>query len=330
MMKTLTVFTPSYNREKLLPRLYRSLCRQNSTDFLWLIVDDGSTDGTGELVEGWRRENRIPIRYIRRQNGGKMRAHNTGVLACETELFVCLDSDDYFSDTAVEDILERWKRVSGSRRIAGIVAHKGRDETHTLYGELFPGERAGDSRKAGLRPCLMSYYPYCRSCYRDCYGKRAEEEGGNVPAESSLSALYRMGFRGETTLVFRTEILKRYLFPEIPGEKYVPEDYVYDQIDRKYRLSVLPKILTICELVESGYSDRVDELRRQNPTGWYLYYVNRSRYESRLSLKLKYMSHCLRFRRIAYAPAVRRHPLPKALAIAGLPGATVLLLMGKL
>ncbi|MBQ6575790.1 MAG: glycosyltransferase family 2 protein, partial [Lachnospiraceae bacterium] len=75
----LTVFTPSYNRCGLLARAYESLKKQTVRDFEWLIVDDGSTDMTGKVVEGWIDEGIIPIRYHYRENGGKMRAHNTGV-----------------------------------------------------------------------------------------------------------------------------------------------------------------------------------------------------------------------------------------------------------
>ena len=51
-MKTLTVFTPTYNRKHTLPRTYESLCRQTCSDFEWLVIDDGSSDGTREWIEG--------------------------------------------------------------------------------------------------------------------------------------------------------------------------------------------------------------------------------------------------------------------------------------
>ena len=63
-MKTLTIFTPAYNRAHTIWRTYESLCRQTCKDFEWLIIDDGSTDNTRELVDGWIEEDKIPIRYI--------------------------------------------------------------------------------------------------------------------------------------------------------------------------------------------------------------------------------------------------------------------------
>ena len=74
-MKTLTVFTPSYNRAHTLGRTYESLCRQTSKDFEWLVIDDGSTDNTKELIEGWIVEAQIEIRYVYQKNQGMHGAH---------------------------------------------------------------------------------------------------------------------------------------------------------------------------------------------------------------------------------------------------------------
>ena len=116
-MKTLTIFTPAYNRAHTIGRTYESLCRQTCKDFEWLIVDDGSSDNTRALVEGWIKENRIPIRYIYQQNQGMHGAHNTAYRNIETELNTCIDSDDYMPDDAVEKIITFWKR-NGSNRYA--------------------------------------------------------------------------------------------------------------------------------------------------------------------------------------------------------------------
>ena len=111
MMKTVTVFTPTYNRAYTLPKLYNSLCRQTSVDFMWLVVDDGSTDNTEELIKGWQEENKVLIEYHKQSNGGKMRAHNLGVKLCNSELFFCVDSDDYISDVAIEHIIDYWNEL---------------------------------------------------------------------------------------------------------------------------------------------------------------------------------------------------------------------------
>lgn len=117
--KTLTVFTPTYNRSHTLPRTYESLCRQTCKDFEWLVIDDGSTDNTREVVAGWIEENKIPIRYIYKENGGLYTGYNTAYANIESELSVCIDSDDFMPDDAVETIVKFWKE-NGSDQYAGI------------------------------------------------------------------------------------------------------------------------------------------------------------------------------------------------------------------
>ena len=104
-MKTLTIFTPAYNRAHTIGRTYESLCRQTCKDFEWLILDDGSQDNTRQLVESWIAEDKIPIRYIYQQNQGMHGAHNTAYRNITTELNTCIDSDDYMPDDAVEKII---------------------------------------------------------------------------------------------------------------------------------------------------------------------------------------------------------------------------------
>ncbi|MEL1240117.1 glycosyltransferase family 2 protein [Flavobacterium flavipallidum] len=119
-MKTLTVFTPAFNRAHLLPRLYHSLCEQTSTDFEWLVIDDGSKDGTEQLVLQWIAENKIAIRYIAQENQGMHGAHNTAYRNISTELNTCIDSDDYMPINAIELILNKWDEVD-QQKYAGII-----------------------------------------------------------------------------------------------------------------------------------------------------------------------------------------------------------------
>lgn len=120
MAKTLTIFTPAYNRAYTLHLGYEALLRQTCQDFEWLIIDDGSTDNTRELVESWIAENKIPIRYHYQENQGMHGAHNTAYKLITTELNTCIDSDDYMPDDAVEKIVNFWKEY-GSDKVAGIV-----------------------------------------------------------------------------------------------------------------------------------------------------------------------------------------------------------------
>lgn len=285
----LTIFTPTYNRSKLLARAYESLKSQTGKDFCWLIVDDGSTDDTRTVVEGWMNEGRIPIEYHYCVNGGKMRAHNRSVKLCRTEWFMCLDSDDCLVDDAVESILKCIEENEEDERLAGIIAHKGKSGTELLSGVDFP---------EGIK-------------------------------RSTLFDLYLKGFKGETTLVFRTAVLKKYPFPEIEGEKYVPEDYIYDKIDAEYEYIVFNKILTVCEIVSEGYTDSVRKLREDNKEAWYLYFEQRARITPVSLLKLKYLGYYRLYARMS------GHALKEADGISlwdkllGIPGEMILRIRGS-
>jgi glycosyltransferase involved in cell wall biosynthesis len=119
-MKTLTVFTPAFNRANLLPRLYESLCNQTSKDFEWLLIDDGSSDNTKQLVAHWIQEKTIAIRYIFQENQGMHGAHNTAYKNIDTILNTCIDSDDYMSNNAVALILDKWNTMD-QQKYAGMV-----------------------------------------------------------------------------------------------------------------------------------------------------------------------------------------------------------------
>jgi len=120
-MKILTVFTPAYNRAHTLGRTYESLLRQTCKDFEWLVIDDGSIDDTEKLVNSWIAENRIPIRYIYKENGGLHTGYNKAIENINTELCVCCDSDDFFPDNAIEVIKNTWNNIGTKSHIAGII-----------------------------------------------------------------------------------------------------------------------------------------------------------------------------------------------------------------
>lgn len=134
--KTLTVFTPAFNRAHTLPRTYQSLCRQTCKDFEWLIVDDGSSDNTSEIVKPWLENPDFPIRYIYQENQGMHGAHNTAYANITTELNVCIDSDDWMPDDAVEKIVGFWRK-NGSKDVSGIIGLDVREDG-SLIGSRFP------------------------------------------------------------------------------------------------------------------------------------------------------------------------------------------------
>ena len=111
-----TVFTPTYNRAHTLPRAFESLKRQTFRDFEWLIVDDGSTDNTRELIEVWQKDSSFPIRYFWQENAHKKTAFNLGVKEARGELFLPLDSDDEALPDALKILDQHWNNIPESER----------------------------------------------------------------------------------------------------------------------------------------------------------------------------------------------------------------------
>ena len=233
-MPLLTIFTPAYNRAHTIGRTYESLLRQTCKDFEWLVIDDGSTDNTRELVESWIKEDKIPIRYICQDNQGMHGAHNTAYENITTELNTCIDSDDYLPDDAVEKIVNFWNSRSQAdkKEFAGII---GLDIDHAhrrVIGSPFPAEMK----------------------------------------ETTLSGYYRNGGKGDKKLVYRTDIIKSTPpYPIFEGEHYVGLNYKYILIDSQYKLLVLNEPLIIVDYQTDGSSSNMYNQYWKNPKGWSFY-----------------------------------------------------------
>lgn len=199
-MKTLTIFTPTYNRAHTLARTYRSLCRQTCKDFEWLVVDDGSTDSTRELVKSWTDERIIPIRYVYKENGGLYTGYNTAYSIIETPLNVCVDSDDWMPDNAVELIVKEWV-TRGSEAYAGIIGLDYSIADSRPIGGMFPDK---------LQTCY----------FLDLYTRHVH--------------------RGDTKMVMRTDLMKEVAPQVgFPGEKSFNPVYLLLKVCDRYPLLVL-------------------------------------------------------------------------------------------
>lgn len=134
---SLTVFTPTYNRAHLIGRVYESLCQQTCQDFEWLVIDDGSTDNTREVIAQYIAEQRIAIRYIWKENGGLYTGYNTAYANITSPLNVCIDSDDFMPENAVELILQTWNE-RGGEQYAGIIGLDFYADKQQPIGGYFP------------------------------------------------------------------------------------------------------------------------------------------------------------------------------------------------
>ncbi|MDO4224911.1 MAG: glycosyltransferase family A protein [Bergeyella zoohelcum] len=116
----ITIFTPTYNRAHTLPKVYESLVAQTSKNFEWILVDDGSTDGTEELIKSYVSENKIDIKYYKQPNQGKHIAINTGLDYAQGDYFLVLDSDDHLADRCVVQLLHLISKIEKDDSIAGV------------------------------------------------------------------------------------------------------------------------------------------------------------------------------------------------------------------
>jgi len=263
-MKTLTVFTPAYNRASTIGRTYESLLRQTCKDFEWLVVDDGSKDNTRELVEGWASEGKIPIHYVYQQNQGMHGAHNTAYANINTELNVCIDSDDYMPDDAVEKIVTFWKenyRDEDKDRIAGIIGLDA-DTSGKVIGKEFPD---------GLKETTL----------REYYEK--------------------LGGLGDKKLVYRTEVVRKYPpYPLFEGERYVGLALLYNMIDEDYKLLVCNQIMVNVDYQPDGSSFSMWKQYWNNPKGMahFRKYDMQHAYslKRRFMVNVHYVNHSIRAR----------------------------------
>lgn len=166
----LTVFTPTYNRAHTLSRTYDSLCKQTCKDFEWIIVDDGSTDGTESRVFEWIAEDNVSIRYIKKANGGLFTGYNTAIANTRTELNVCIDSDDYMPEDAVEKIVAIWTKRK-DKSLAGIIGldfvinggpigglFKKEGEYH-FFDQKYKLGHSGDTKIICRTDLMQKFYP---------------------------------------------------------------------------------------------------------------------------------------------------------------------------
>lgn len=227
-MVLLTIFTPAYNRAHTLSRTYESLLQQECKDFVWLIVDDGSTDYTSELVREWqKKDNGFEIQYIYKQNGGMHTAHNTAYENIDTELNMCIDSDDKLAPSALKKIKETWLSVK-DKGYAGLIALDA-DFQGNIIGKGFPNGMSETT--------LGGYYA----------------AGG----KGDKKLIYRTDIINSVPP-----------YPVFSGEKYVGLVYKYTLIDQKYKLAVLDEVVCEVEYQEDGSSGTMWKQYLKYPKGF--------------------------------------------------------------
>lgn len=200
----ISVITCTYNRASTLPKVYESLCAQTYPHFEWIVADDGSSDGTRELVEKWTGEGKITIRYFYQENNGKHIATNAAMKIARGTYVINMDSDDYMREDALEVFINAWHSIPEEAR-SGYFSVKAR-----CY-DAATGEPIGKEIPGGRLDC-----PY-------------------------LDAKYKHKIQFEMWSMGRLEAWKEYMDPEIRGGskggglRFYPEGISQDLASRKYR-----------------------------------------------------------------------------------------------
>lgn len=232
----ITILTSTYNRASLLPRLFDSLLRQTSKDFEWIVVDDGSTDDTREVVANLKEKcgGAFPMGYVYKANGGKHMAINIGAERARGELLFIADSDDLLTDDALETVENSWHDISDDKSFAGIAGLDITMDTCEVIGSGLPQEHI------------------------DC---------------NAIDIRYRHHVTGDMKEVFRTEVLREFPFPEFAGERFCPEQLVWFRMARRYRLRYINKPIYIADYQPNGITAGITRARMRNPSASMLTYA---------------------------------------------------------
>ncbi len=226
----ITIFTPTYNRAFIIDKLYKSLCQQTCKDFEWLIVDDGSSDNTEEVVKPWLMENEIQLRYYKKENGGKHTAINMGAELANGELFFIVDSDDYLVLNAIEIIINEWEQVQ-DKNLCGMSFLRGIYKNGSLISKkesMFPKDRFIDN---------------------------------------FINVKYNHGSSADNAEIWVTKYLRNYPFSIYPNERFMSEGMVWIRLAKERDMLFVNKIIYICEYLEGGLTKQGKKLRFLCPKG---------------------------------------------------------------
>lgn len=230
----ISVVVPAYNASKTLHRLFESLEVISYPAWDVVVVDDGSTDGTWELLESYTAgfefcRHRAPI------NEGKGAAINTAVQLASGELTLILDSDDCLTPNALEIIDKAWKSIPKAARVLFAAV-----EGHSVY--LSTGGVIG------------SRYPV------------------SVFDATHVYSRYVMGVTGDKKKAVRTDLLRRFPAPTFPPETYVPPSMQWNRIGAHYLTRHVDEVIYVKEYLLTGITAQRPGIAIRNPRGGWRYH----------------------------------------------------------
>ena len=231
----LSILTATYNRGEFLKNIYKSIIRNldQGIEPEWIIVDDGSTDATKQIVNELISRRKFEIKYIEQENSGKMAAINNAVEKATGELIVDCDSDDYFTEDSFRKIYE----------IAGFLL-----QNYELYALCFLKQQGTEGKISGEN----FKKDYLITTMFDLYFKDEVE--------------------GEKILVFNSKIRKMFKHELEDGEKFVTEARMYHKMDEKYKILCINEIIEVGEYLTDGYTKNISNTYKSSPKGYYMYF----------------------------------------------------------
>lgn len=225
----ITIVTPTYNRAHTLPGVYKSLISQSNQSFMWLIVDDGSTDDTEQVVNNWIKKNSIRIEYIKKTNGGKADALNVALDHINTRYVTCLDSDDTFFPDTVSIALNLLQKTEKDAKCCGVLALRTAPNGTVMGGKEIPHDRE------------------------------------YVKAEDIF---LHLGLRTELICFYKTDIITKFRFPVFAGEKFVSPSWMQFEITQDHYFLTSWDRLCECEYISDGLTRNKRKLIVKNPHGY--------------------------------------------------------------
>ena len=231
----LSILTATYNRANYLKNIYKSIIENEKKSKIkaeWIIINDGSTDNTEEIVNLFLSERKIIIKYIYQKNSGKMNAINRGMKEVTSELIVDCDSDDFFPNNAFEIIEQNALKLLGNEKIYALCFLK-KDLSGNISGKKFKEN-------------------YMKTTMFDLY--------------------FKQDIGGEKILVFNSKIRKKFKHELENNEKFVTEGRMYHKMDEKYKIICINEVVETGEYLEDGYTKNIIRTFKENPKGYYKYF----------------------------------------------------------
>lgn len=217
--------------------MYKSLCFQTIRCFEWLIIDDGSSDNTEQIVQRFIAEEKLHIRYLKQRNGGKHRAINKAAMLARGEWFFIVDSDDYLPNDSLEQVSVYISQIADNEDFVGVAALRCYPNGNIVGGTV-----------------------HFDVLDTDCVNIRTH---------------YHV--KGDIAEVWRTSVLKQYPFPEFDGEKFMSEGIVWSAIAYKHKLRYFNHKIYICDYLQDGLTQNVRSCHRKSPQGSMLLYATLAR-----------------------------------------------------